>query len=113
MDPSKRLHPRYQCKLQAKVITLPSKRNVEGVLVDIGLGGALIQTHDSLETEVRMAFALEQVNYVLDAYVVRQLPPDPSLPKTNIYGLEFHPNPQIQDRLKILLERLKSGPREN
>jgi len=100
------LYERFDVDLKVAIISKPSDRKVEADIINLGMGGALLRVRAVLETEIRMTFQSGGVECVLDAYVIRR-DEDANDQDHAIYGVEFHPNPEMEKRLKKLLQELE------
>ena len=92
--------------LKAAILSKPSDRKVEGDIINLGMGGALLRVRAVLETEIRMTFESAGIECVLDAYVIRR-EEDANDQDHAIYGVEFHPNPEMEKRLKKMLQEME------
>ena len=108
MEPkSQRVYARYPCRIPTRIHTRPSDEIFEGVLLDVGLGGALVHTAGKLDTEARLMFSVDGEAFVLDAYVIRLDRGDPRRQNDTSWALEFHPYPDTLHHLSTLIDRIR------
>lgn len=98
---NRRLYARFPVRLAAKITPKATGKEIEAEIRDISLGGALVAVDVPIKNEVRIRFSIDGVSCVFDAYVVREAegPREVWL----LYGIEFHPNPEMEKTLKGLL----------
>ena len=99
----RRLYERFEVDLRVTIVSKPSDRAIEGEILNLGIGGALLRVRAALETEIRMTFQAGGVDCVLDAYVIRR-EVDANDSDRARYGVEFHPNPEMEKKLKKILQ---------
>ena len=99
---NRRLYARFPCKLPVMITLGPGTFELHGEVHDIGMGGALLRSPVPLNTkEVRVRFTIEGVECIFDGYIVRSV--DNPRESGLFYGVEFHPNPDMEHKLKGLL----------
>lgn len=92
-DPLRRLHGRHALQTAVGVRSFSTGARVgEGMLVDIGLGGALLRIGAVLERRVTYVFAFSLDGPILElpGRVVRDGPRDPAKPGVRRYGIQFN-----------------------
>ena len=104
---NRRLYARFPVRIPVSIFPLPGQE-LKGELFDIGMGGALVRSPVPIgPAEVRCRFTLDGVELLFDAYIVRTA--DNPRESGLMYGLEFHPNPDMERRLKNLLPPKSTG----
>lgn len=104
---NRRLYARFPVRLPVSLSPVPGQE-LKGELFDIGMGGALVRSPVPIgPAEIRCRFALDGVELTFDAYIVRTA--DNPRESGLMYGLEFHPNPEMEQRLKGLLPPKSTG----
>lgn len=108
--PSRREHARFACKLSMQALGAGSRGPMDGTMLNVGMGGALVRLKGLLPRSpftVRVVCGEESMS--LNARVVRIAGLDPDDRQWTLYGLEFIIDPQMFLRVRILVDRVRSG----
>ncbi len=109
--PSRREHARFVCRLELKIVGSGQRTPVEGTMLNLGMGGAYILSKGVLKLStatLRVALGAETLS--VDARIIRSAGTDPKDPQSTYYGIEFARDGSTQGRLKLLVDRVRSGP---
>ena len=113
--PSRRQHARFVCRLELR-ISGPgsgSRTAVDGVMLNLGMGGAYIMSKSTLKLStatLRVTLGAETLS--VDARILRGAGTDPKDPMATYYGIEFARDGSTQGRLKLLVDRVRGGPQK-
>jgi len=99
---NRRLYARFPVKLKAKIVVKDSGKELDGEVLDVSVGGALLRVSGALVGDIRVSFNLDGVDCAFDARVVRSAS-KPKLGEKPKFGVEFHRDVAMQERLKSLL----------
>ena len=98
---NRRLYARFPVRLSAKVSARPFPHEIHAEILDISLGGALMKVHLPLDNDIRLSFELGGTRCTFNATIAHQVPGADDQQPT--YGVEFHPDPEMEMTLKRLL----------
>lgn len=107
--PSRRQHARYPCRLGARIWEHGYPRKLEAVILDIGMGGALVRVKGTLPVpgEARLEVPVGEDPLLLKARVVRAAGKDPKDRAFEGYGLAFLLEGRSHLRLKRLVDQVR------
>ncbi|HAM34892.1 MAG TPA: hypothetical protein DEB40_04825 [Elusimicrobia bacterium] len=109
-DPFRRLHARYPCDVPVTILSfLGNARLAEGRLVNLGVGGALLDCARPLEKKVPylLRFPANISSLSLPGRVVWIAPRNPQNPQFHRYGVQFNLTSSQERILRALVERLR------
>lgn len=108
--PSRRQHARFACALSLFAIAAGGRGPLEGLLLNIGMGGAFVKLKGSLPKSVcTLRISCGQDTISVDARVVRIARSDPADRLAMFYGLEFLTDSSTKHRVRSLVDRVRSG----
>ena len=108
--PPRRLHARYLCRLPVRIAVPTDKVPVEATALNVGMGGAYLRVRGALKiTALRLEIVQERSVVTLDARVVRNAGTDPKDSKYSYYGVEFAMDDRTLQRVRLMVDRVRSG----
>ena len=108
--PPRRLHARYLCRLPVRIAIPAAKDPVEATALNVGMGGAYLRVRGPLKiTALKLEIVQERSVVALDARVVRNAGVDPKDSKFSYYGVEFASDDRTLQRVRMLVDRVRSG----
>ncbi|MBI4348610.1 MAG: PilZ domain-containing protein [Elusimicrobia bacterium] len=108
--PSRRQHARFACALSLFAIAAGGRGPLEGLLLNVGIGGAYVKLKGTLpKPQCTLRINCGEDTFAVDARVVRIAPADPADRAATFYGLEFLNDSSTKLRVRSLVDRVRSG----
>ncbi len=103
-----RVYARFPCRLRA-LVQMPRIAAVEGLLCNIGMGGALLSMRAGIAEgqKLRLRVDCDSESFEFDAVILRDTGSDSKNPRCSLYGLSFVEGERSRRQVNLIVDRVR------